>query len=66
MPGTDGFEMAQTLDDDDNLKNTPILVYTGKDLSLRDRQRLNAQTPRIFTKNQTSPGQFMELLNTYV
>jgi len=41
MPGLDGFEVVEHLQQDEAMRSIPILVMTSKDLNDEDRARLS-------------------------
>ncbi len=55
MPDMDGFTVMDNLKADEELKNIPVIVITAKELSPRDRQRLQGQIQMLLQK-----GSFME------
>jgi signal transduction histidine kinase/CheY-like chemotaxis protein len=50
MPDLDGFDVIAALKSDPQTAATPILVCTGRDLTARDKQRLNGQILGIASK----------------
>ena len=50
MPGVDGFEVVASLKRDPRTAAVPILVYTGRDLTKKDKARLNGQIEGIVLK----------------
>jgi PAS domain S-box-containing protein len=51
MPGMDGFELLARIKEDRSLRNLPILVLTGKDLTDQDFQRLAGKIRGVFLKS---------------
>jgi len=43
-PGLDGFDIAQRMREDKNLSQTPVMVFTSRDLSNEERQMLKVGT----------------------
>ena len=50
MPGLDGFDLIAALKRDPQTASVPVLVCTGRDLSERDKTRLNGQIMGIVSK----------------
>jgi PAS domain S-box-containing protein len=50
MPGMDGFELLTRIKEDRSLRNLPILVLTGKDLTEEDFERLAGKIRGVFLK----------------
>jgi CheY-like chemotaxis protein len=51
MPGMDGFQVISHVRQEPTLKELPILVMTGKDLTADERDLLRRQTQALFQKN---------------
>jgi PAS domain S-box-containing protein len=51
MPQMTGFEVVEQLREHPALRETPIIVYTAKDLTEEDRQRLRAPVRAIASKS---------------
>ena len=62
MPEVDGFEVVSTLRGDPTTAAIPILVYTAKNLTSADRQRLQGSIQAIIRKGELSKAQFLELV----
>ncbi len=50
LPGRTGFEVLSDIRADPRLSRLPVLVFTIKDLSERERETLSAQGARVFAK----------------
>jgi adenylate cyclase len=50
MPKMDGFEFLEEMRKNEKWKNIPVVVVTGADLRLGDRQRLNGSVLRVLQK----------------
>jgi len=51
MPGMTGFQVVRQLRDHPDGRNIPILIFTGKDLTVEDRARLHDGVQAVVTKN---------------
>ncbi|HEY6551711.1 MAG TPA: ATP-binding protein, partial [Vicinamibacteria bacterium] len=60
LPDGSGFAVVAALREDDRLQNTPLLVYTGRDLSGEDRRRLRLGRTRFLTKSRATDEEFHE------
>ena len=58
LPEGSGFDVVATLREDDTLQKTPLLVYTGRDLSAEDRRRLRLGRTRFLTKSKATDEEF--------
>ncbi|HZH04990.1 MAG TPA: response regulator, partial [Myxococcaceae bacterium] len=54
LPDADGFQVLETIKQDDRFKDLPIIVYTGKELTPREEQRLKRHAHSIIIKNGAS------------
>ena len=55
MPGIDGFAVVEAMKEEPELRDTPIIVITAKELSPIERQRLNGKIRALLQK-----GSFMD------
>ncbi len=60
LPGMSGFELIQSVRDDDNLAKLPIVIYTGRELSRREETRLRKLTDSIIVKGVNSPERLLD------
>jgi CheY-like chemotaxis protein len=58
IPEGDGFSVVNWLRSDEELCRVPLLVYSAKDLSPDEKQRLELQHTEFFTKARISPDDF--------
>ena len=59
LPRPDGFEVVDILRRD-GARQTPLLVYTGRDLTREDAKRLSLGRTRHLTKSRASEETFVE------
>ncbi|MBI4989959.1 MAG: response regulator [Rhodocyclales bacterium] len=59
MPDLSGFEVVTVLRTDSRTALTPIVVVTGKSLSLEERAALNGHVLAVVAKSPFSPGAFL-------
>ena len=62
MPEVDGFEVVSALRAESATAQTPILIYTAKNITAADRQRLQGGIQSIIRKGDFSKEQFLELV----
>jgi signal transduction histidine kinase len=66
MPGMNGFDVAEQLQDSIVSVNVPILVLTSMDLSSADRARLAGKVWRIEGKGSLSTHEFLNLVESAI
>jgi signal transduction histidine kinase/DNA-binding response OmpR family regulator/HAMP domain-containing protein len=54
LPDMSGIELIETLQTDDALKKTPVVIYTGKDLDAKERATLDRYAHSIIKKDANS------------
>ena len=54
MPGMSGFEVVTALREMPRMRDVPIVIFSGRDLTVAERARLEQQVLRILTKPETS------------
>jgi PAS domain S-box-containing protein len=52
MPHVDGFQVVEVLKHEEELASTPLVIYTGRDLSLEERDALTLGVTRHLTKGK--------------
>jgi CheY-like chemotaxis protein len=62
MPDVDGFQVVSALRDDVATSQIPILIYTAKNITRDDRERLKDSIQAIIPKGELSKEQFLELV----
>ncbi|WP_299976250.1 response regulator [uncultured Pseudoteredinibacter sp.] len=65
LPDTNGFELLQQLDDDDKADLPPVIIYTGRDLSLEEQDKLGRFTQQIVIKSDDSAERMLEEIHTF-
>jgi signal transduction histidine kinase/CheY-like chemotaxis protein len=50
MPGMDGFEVLERLQDDEAWREVPVIIVTAKDLTREDVDRLNGRVVKVLQK----------------
>jgi signal transduction histidine kinase/CheY-like chemotaxis protein len=65
MPGLDGFGFLELFRAMPNGPRTPVIVWTGKDLTAEDHDRLAASAQAVVLKNGAA-GRLIEELRTHV
>jgi CheY-like chemotaxis protein len=60
LPDMTGFELLQQFQGDPRLRNLPIVVFTGKELSATEEERLRAVAKSIVLKDVQSPERLFD------
>lgn len=60
MPDVDGFKVIETMKADPALNGIPIVVVTAKELTVRERDTLNAQVDMLLQKGSFIDEDFVE------
>ncbi|MFA6290839.1 MAG: response regulator [Victivallales bacterium] len=55
-----GFELLDSIKGDDNIRETPIIIYTGKDLSDEEETELRKYAESIIVKGVRSPERLLD------
>src|SRR2546421_968185 len=63
MPDVDGFEVVSKLREDPAGSQIPILIYTAKNVSSEDRERLQGNIQTIIQKGDFGRDRFLEMIN---
>ncbi|HET6231761.1 MAG TPA: HAMP domain-containing protein [Longimicrobiaceae bacterium] len=56
----DGFKLLETVKSNPELQNTPIIIYTGKDLSPQEETQLRRYAETIIIKDVKSPERLLD------
>jgi HAMP domain-containing protein/CheY-like chemotaxis protein/signal transduction histidine kinase len=60
LPDMTGFELLERLHADPSLSRVPVVVFTGKDLSLEEQLRLKSMAKSIVLKDVQSPERLLD------
>jgi len=60
LPDMTGFELLEKMQAEPNLLTVPVVVFTGKDLSLDEQARLNSMAKSIVLKDVQSPERLLD------
>ncbi|HEY9286735.1 MAG TPA: response regulator [Candidatus Dormibacteraeota bacterium] len=63
MPDVDGFEVVSKLREDPDASQIPILIYTAKNITSEDRERLQGNIQSIIQKGDFGKDRFLEMIN---
>ena len=63
MPDVDGFEVVSKLREDPAGAQIPILIYTAKNITSEDRERLEGNIQSIIQKGDFGKDRFLEMIN---
>ncbi|HVR81486.1 MAG TPA: response regulator, partial [Luteimonas sp.] len=60
LPDMSGFELLDRIQDEPGLRELPIVVFTGKDLSAAEEQRLKKAAKSVVIKGVESPERLLD------
>ncbi len=66
LPDMDGFELIESLRRDSARQDTPIVVYTARDLAQQDEERLQRLAQSIITKDPTAHERLFDTTALYL
>lgn len=66
LPDASGFELLETLRNDDDHSFPPVIVYTGHDLSPDDEQHLRRYSDSIIIKGARSPERLLDEVSLFL
>ncbi len=66
LPDTDGFSLLESLHAENQLKDLPIIVYTGRDLSREEEARLRRHADRIILKTDRSAERLLSEVSLFL
>ena len=60
LPGASGFQLLERVKTEESLRNLPVIVYTGRELSGADETRLRKYAESIILKDVRSPERLLD------
>jgi CheY-like chemotaxis protein len=60
LPDMSGFEVLERIRDDESLRDVPVVVFTGKELSPDEYTRLHAMARSVVVKGVESPERLLD------
>ncbi len=66
LPDASGFTLLETLSEEGNATFPPVIVYTGRDLSPEEEQRLRRYSSSIIIKGAKSPERLLDEVSLFL
>jgi CheY-like chemotaxis protein/signal transduction histidine kinase/CHASE3 domain sensor protein len=66
LPDASGYSLLETLSQEDAYSFPPVIVYTGRDLSADDEQRLRKYSKSIIIKGAKSPERLLDEVTLFL
>ena len=66
LPDASGYSLLETLSQDDAHSFPPVIVYTGRELSADDEQRLRKYSKSIIIKGAKSPERLLDEVSLFL
>ena len=66
LPDASGFSLLETLSEDGDHSFPPVIVYTGRDLSADEEQRLRRYSSSIIIKGAKSPERLLDEVSLFL
>ena len=66
LPDASGYSLLETLSQEDAYSFPPVIVYTGRDLSADDEQRLRRYSKSIIIKGAKSPERLLDEVTLFL
>ncbi|HWU48493.1 MAG TPA: response regulator [Asticcacaulis sp.] len=66
LPDATGYSLLETLSQEDAYSFPPVIVYTGRDLSADDEQRLRRYSSSIIIKGAKSPERLLDEVTLFL
>jgi CheY-like chemotaxis protein len=60
LPKTTGFSLLESIKADEDHRDLPVIIYTGKDLTKREETRLRKYAETIIVKDARSPERLLD------
>lgn len=66
LPDASGYALLQTLSEDESHSFPPVIVYTGRDLTADDEQKLRRYSSSIIIKGARSPERLLDEVSIFL
>lgn len=66
LADSSGYELLETMSENDNYSNPPVIVYTGQDLSPADERSLAKYSKSIIIKGAKSPERLLDEVTLFL
>jgi CheY-like chemotaxis protein/signal transduction histidine kinase/CHASE3 domain sensor protein len=66
LPDASGYSLLETLSQEESYSFPPVIVYTGRDLSADDEQRLRRYSKSIIIKGAKSPERLLDEVTLFL
>lgn len=66
LPDATGYSLLQTLSEEDAYSFPPVVVYTGRDLSIAEEQKLRRYSKSIIIKGAKSPERLLDEVTLFL
>lgn len=66
LPGMTGYELLETMTSDKSISHPPVIVYTGKDISKNEEQKLQKYSQSIILKGAHSPERLFSEVSLFL
>jgi CheY-like chemotaxis protein/signal transduction histidine kinase len=66
LPDSTGFSLLETLSQEDRYAFPPVIVYTGKDISTEEEQKLRRYSKSIIIKGAKSPERLLDEVTLFL
>jgi HAMP domain-containing protein/signal transduction histidine kinase/CheY-like chemotaxis protein len=66
LPHLKGFELLEVIKKDERLRDLPVIVYTGKDLTTSEEEALKQYAEAIIVKDASSPERLLYATSLYL
>lgn len=65
LPDTNGFDLLLELDGDDTTELPPVIIYTARDLTIEEQDKLGRFTQQIVIKSDDSAQRMLDEVQTF-
>jgi len=66
LPDASGFSLLETLSEDDGYSFPPVIVYTGRELTQQEEQKLRRYSKSIIIKGAKSPERLLDEVTLFL